>query len=423
MVAQRPLSFYAYGLGEVLGWAHPAHPQRHCSMRCRPSGCPCPTAAWWGWVRMALVRFHADGCGRRDALPFDIDGVVYKVDSRALQAQLGFVTREPQWAVAHKYPAQEQVTRLNGIDIQVGRTGKLTPVAKLEPVFVGGTTVSNATLHNVFELRRKRRAWGDTVIVRRAGDVIPEVVGVVPPALVPLADATDNGEAVVDAAAEVAEQTAQCLPARDRLRAQLPPAHASARSAAATCCASGASNHRCSGGIVCAAQRKQALLHYAAAPRDGHRRPGRQTGGPAGRRRHRAHVARPLQARRCQARGAGAHRPRNRGQPAGRAREDSRRPPSHVSCSVWASATSARPPPRTWRATSAGIDRLMTPRRNSCWRSTTSGPIVAHSIHTFFEQPHNVEVVEQLRACRCPLGTGRTRSNARAAARWQDASC
>ena len=126
-----------------------------------------------------LAAFHAEVAAQRDSLPFDIDGVVYKVDSLAQQRQLGFVTREPRWAVAHKYPAQEQMTTVLAIDVQVGRTGKLTPVAKLAPVFVGGVTVTNATLHNELEARRKDVRVGDTVIVRRAGDVIPEVVSVV----------------------------------------------------------------------------------------------------------------------------------------------------------------------------------------------------------------------------------------------------
>ena len=126
-----------------------------------------------------LVEFHKRIAALRDSLPFDIDGVVYKVNDLALQQRLGFVSREPRWAVAHKYPAQEQLTTVQAIDVQVGRTGKLTPVAKLAPVFVGGVTVTNATLHNEEEARRKDVRVGDTVVVRRAGDVIPEVVSVV----------------------------------------------------------------------------------------------------------------------------------------------------------------------------------------------------------------------------------------------------
>ncbi|MFM7531951.1 MAG: NAD-dependent DNA ligase LigA, partial [Rubrivivax sp.] len=179
VAASRPLSFYAYGLGQVQGWEPaPTHSRTLDAL----AGWGLPVCEDRAVVLGAagLAGFHRRIGERRDALPFDIDGVVYKVDSLELQRRLGFLTREPRWAVAHKYPAQEQATRLNGIEVQVGRTGKLTPVAKLEPVFVGGTTVSNATLHNLFELRRKGVRVGDTVIVRRAGDVIPEVVGRVP---------------------------------------------------------------------------------------------------------------------------------------------------------------------------------------------------------------------------------------------------
>jgi NAD-dependent DNA ligase (contains BRCT domain type II) len=143
-----------------------------------------------------LVAFHQQVGASRDALPYDIDGVVYKVNSLQLQRDLGFKTREPRWAVAHKYPAQEMATRIEGIDVQVGRTGKLTPVARLAPVFVGGVTVTNATLHNLFEIRKKGVRVGDQVIVRRAGDVIPEVVGVMPPEGAGLALGRSGGIAV-----------------------------------------------------------------------------------------------------------------------------------------------------------------------------------------------------------------------------------
>jgi DNA ligase (NAD+) len=230
-VAAKKLSFFTYGLGDVGGWEQPA---THSATLDAIEAFGVPVNADRAVVQGAagLVAYHQRIAAQRDALPFDIDGVVYKVNDIALQKRLGFVTREPRWAVAHKYPAQEQTTLLRGIEIQVGRTGKLTPVARLEPVFVGGTTVSNATLHNVFELRRKKVRIGDTVIVRRAGDVIPEIVGVVPkprPHYVPnfrLPRACPAcGSKVVRERGEV--------------------------------------DWRCSGGLFCPAQRKQALLHFA----------------------------------------------------------------------------------------------------------------------------------------------------------------
>jgi DNA ligase (NAD+) len=229
--AGKPLSFFAYGLGDVQGWDIPP---THAGLldALQAFGLPVCEHRSVSAGAAGLVAFHQAMGALRDSLPFDIDGIVYKVNSRALQQQLGFVTREPRWAVAHKYPAQEQVTRLNAIEIQVGRTGKLTPVAKLEPVFVGGTTVSNATLHNVFELRRKGVRVGDQVIVRRAGDVIPEVVG------------------KVDAA-------------RERYIPNFHMPRACPVCGSAVLREKGGIDHRCSGGIFCPAQRKQALLHFA----------------------------------------------------------------------------------------------------------------------------------------------------------------
>ncbi len=231
LAAKRPLSFFAYGLGEVQGWTLPA---THSAILDALQSFGLPVCADRAVVHgaQALAEFHQRIAAKRDALPFDIDGVVYKVNSLALQQELGFVSREPRWAVAHKYPAEEQLTVLRDIEIQVGRTGKLTPVAKLEPVFVGGTTVSNATLHNEDEIRRKDVHIGDTVIVRRAGDVIPEVVGVL---------------------------------------AEKRPVHARAFVMPTTCpvCGShvvreeGEAATRCTGGLFCAAQRKQAILHFA----------------------------------------------------------------------------------------------------------------------------------------------------------------
>ncbi|MDQ6628994.1 MAG: NAD-dependent DNA ligase LigA [Pseudomonadota bacterium] len=229
--AKRPLSFFAYALGEVDGWTVPPT-QTALLAAFAGMGLPASPLHETALGPAGLVAFHARVAALRDSLPYDIDGVVYKVNDRGLQQRLGFKSREPRWAVAQKYPAQERSTRLNGIDIQVGRTGKLTPVAKLEPVFVGGTTVSNATLHNLFEVRRKGVRIGDTVVVRRAGDVIPEVVARRP------------------------EERRVYVP-NFRMPRQCPV------------CAShvvrekGGVDHRCSGGVFCAAQRKFAILHFA----------------------------------------------------------------------------------------------------------------------------------------------------------------
>jgi DNA ligase (NAD+) len=177
ITAKRPLSFFAYGLGEV---SQPLAGTHSGTMNALEKfGFPVNAERGVAHGADGLVAFHQRIGQLRAKLPFDIDGVVYKVDSFALQKELGFRTREPRWAVAHKYPAQEALTVLEAIDVQVGRTGAITPVARLKPVFVGGTTVSNATLHNEGEVHRKDLRVGDTVIVRRAGDVIPEIVGAV----------------------------------------------------------------------------------------------------------------------------------------------------------------------------------------------------------------------------------------------------
>ena len=234
---KRPLSFFAYGLGAVSGWDIPP---THSGLLDALAGLGVPVCEDRAVVHGAegLADFHRRMGARRDALPFDIDGVVYKVNDRALQQRLGFVSREPRWAVAHKYSAQEQMTLLRDIDIQVGRTGKLTPVAKLVPVFVGGTTVSNATLHNEGEAQRKDVRVGDTVIVRRAGDVIPEVVGVV------LEKRPADVGGPFDLFQKLGGKCPVCGSAIAREEGEV--------------------HWRCTGGLFCGAQRKHAILHFAA---------------------------------------------------------------------------------------------------------------------------------------------------------------
>ena len=235
IAAQRPLSFFAYGLGDITpandgGMSFATH---FDILQClKKWGFPVAKQTQCVKGAQGLVEFHQAIAKQRDSLPFDIDGVVYKVNSLEAQQQLGFVTREPRWAVAHKYPAQEELTTVQAIEVQVGRTGKLTPVAKLNPVFVGGVTVTNATLHNEDEVRRKDVRVGDTVVVRRAGDVIPEVVSVV------------TEKRLHDA--QIFTMPSHC-PVCNSLAVR----------------EEGEADFRCTGGLFCLAQRKQAILHYA----------------------------------------------------------------------------------------------------------------------------------------------------------------
>jgi len=361
----KKLSFFAYGLGDHRGWAQPA---THSATLDAIAAFGVPVSSDRRVVQGAdgLVAFHQQIAATRDTLPFDIDGVVYKVDSIELQQQLGFVTREPRWAVAHKYPAQEQLTRLNDIEVQVGRTGKLTPVAKLEPVFVGGTTVSNATLHNLFELRRKGVRIGDTVIVRRAGDVIPEVVGRI-------------------------EQPRPRYVPNFRMPRQCPVCGSSVQRE------KGGIDHRCSGGLFCAAQRKQALLHFA----------GRRAidieglGDKLVEQLVDAGIVRTLPElyKLGVAKLAALERMADKSS-------------ANLVAALQASKRTTLPrflyalgirhvgeaTAKDLAAHFGALDRVMDADEARLLEVNDVGPVVARSIHTFFRQPHNREVVEQLRA-------------------------
>lgn len=241
VTAQRPLRFFAYGVGagaEQLGC------QTHAALMQRLQSAGFTVAEEAGVVEGVdglLNYFHKIG-GKRPNLPYDIDGVVYKVNQLAQQQELGFVSRAPRFAIAHKFPAEEALTEVLAIDVQVGRTGAMTPVARLKPVFVGGVTVTNATLHNEDEVRRKDVRVGDTVIVRRAGDVIPEVVAVVLDKR-----PTNSDGSVLAAAFDLLTLFPHCPECgSDVVKPE------------------GEAVARCTGGLYCPAQRKQAIIHFAA---------------------------------------------------------------------------------------------------------------------------------------------------------------
>lgn len=232
VTARRRLHFYSYGVGEVSD-ANWYASMTELFVKLKTLGFPVVRERRLAHGPQDLIDFHRYVAQIRPDLPFDIDGVVYKVDSVALQRRLGFVAREPRWACAHKYPPEEAMTQVLDVDVQVGRTGRVTPVARLSPVFVGGVTVSNATLHNEEHVRELGLMIGDTVVVRRAGDVIPEVVRVVP----------------------------------DRR-----PAHARSFVMPKVCPVCGSlivrdeeeKDSRCTGGLVCPAQVKLSLVHFAS---------------------------------------------------------------------------------------------------------------------------------------------------------------
>ncbi len=232
ITAQRTLSFFAYGIGQC----EPSDliPNTHAELLDLYQSWGLPVCEHRAVVQSidGLMSFYQRIGALRDQLPYDIDGVVYKVNSRDLQEDLGYVSRAPRFAIAHKFPAQEALTTVLGIDVQVGRTGAITPVARLSPVVVGGVTVTNATLHNEDEVRRKDIHIGDTVVVRRAGDVIPEVVSAI------------KEKRSLHATSFV--MPTHCPICGSHIERQADEAVA-----------------RCSGGLFCPAQRKQALLHFA----------------------------------------------------------------------------------------------------------------------------------------------------------------
>ncbi len=370
LAARRRLSFFAYGLGDISppeegGPAFETHFQLLLTLR--SWGFPVAAQTQLAQGAPELIAFHQAIGKQRDSLPYDIDGVVYKVNSLALQKKMGFVTREPRWTVAHKYPAQEQLTTVQAIEVQVGRTGKLTPVAKLAPVFVGGVTVTNATLHNEDEARRKDVRVGDTVVVRRAGDVIPEVVSVLL-------------EKRVKDAPQFTMPRKCPVCGSDAVREE------------------GEADYRCTGGLFCGAQRKEAILHYA------HRRAVEVEGlgDKLVEQLVDANVIRTLPDLYKLGLTALASLDRMAEKSANNlleALEKSKQTTlprflfglgiRHVG------EATAKELARHF----GKLDAIMDATEEQLLEVSDVGPIVAQSIRTFFEQPHNREVVEQLRAC------------------------
>jgi DNA ligase (NAD+) len=369
IAARRPLSFYAYGVGEVSGWALPATHSEVLDALLE-LGLPVSNERAVVLGPQGLVQFHDDIGRRRDSLPFDIDGVVYKVNSLDLQGRLGFVSREPRWAVAHKFPPEEELTMVEAIEVQVGRTGALTPVARLKPVFVGGVTVSNATLHNQDEIDRLDVRVGDSVIVRRAGDVIPEVVSVI----------KERRPHPKPDRFEILRRYPKCPVCGSHVMRQ--PGEAAIR---------------CTGGLYCPAQRKQALLHFASRRAMDIEGLGEKLVDQLV---DQGIVHTPADLYKL-GMGKVANLERMAEKSAANllaAIEKSK----HTTLARFIFALGIRNVGETTAKDLAryfgGLDDLMASSEEDLMRVPDVGPVVAQSIAQFFAEPHNREVVEQLRA-------------------------
>ena len=372
LTALRPLSFFAYGVGAVEGFAGSSMsrlPDSHSATMDALEKMHFPVSHERAVCRGAdgLLNYFQRIGKQRPSLPYDIDGVVYKVNSYAQQDQLGFVSRAPRFAVAHKFPAEEAITLLLGIDVQVGRTGAITPVARLQPVFVGGTTVSNATLHNEDEVRRKDLKIGDTVVVRRAGDVIPEVAAVI------FAKRPDGASEFV-----MPNRCPECDSAIVKLE--------------------GEAIARCTGGLFCPAQRKQALLHFAqrrAMNIDGL---GEKLVDQIV---DQDLVRTPADLYRLKLSAlAGLERMADK---SAQNLLDGAEHSKQTTLARFLFALGIRhvgeATAKVLAKTFGRIDAIITARLEDLQNTNDVGPVVAQSIRNFFDEPHNLEVITQLRAC------------------------
>lgn len=364
VTAHRPLRLYCYSVGLIEGAELP--PTQYRTLEWLLAlGLPVTPER-----RVVAGLDEARACyeelaSRRAEMPCEIDGVVFKVDDLVQQRELGYVARAPRWAIAWKFPAEEQITVLHSVEFQVGRTGALTPVARLEPVTVAGARVSNATLHNMDEIARKDVHIGDTVVIRRAGDVIPEVVRVLP-------EKRPRG-------ARMPEMPAQCpICGSDVVREE------------------GQTAHRCTGGLFCRAQRKEAIKHFAsrrALDIDGL---GDRIIEQLVERELIEHVDQLFSLSAEQL--AGLDRMAEK---SARNLADALERSKHTALDRFIYALGIREVGEaTARALAVhfgSLDRLMAASEDDLVEVPDVGPVVAHSIRTFFDQPHNIEVIEALR--------------------------